>query len=420
MRPVPHVGFWETILVLPNRWTAIFLSTAVILSALSVNVRATQALDQFVKAAATRNPGMELVTAERNMAQKLTAKSEQLFADPPTANLKYLNDALTSDLGYREWEGGIEMPLWLPGQAQSYSNEADRSLAASDTMSSVFMLKISGEVRSRLWAAAIARAESKQAQAAVSASRELLENVNKRVNAGELPQSNRLLAQNDLLFREEAFQVSEKKARQTAQLFYRYTGFELPDELTPETIHEPVALRPEHPRLQLAQNLVSRAEAYAERISETSHVGPSLWLGAKSVKEASNIDYETALGIEISLPFAEGAHHAPEIAAAETALTQVKMAQREIRIELQEALSTAQIELEGAENAAKYSKSRMSVANESLALNQRAFELGETDLFRLLEYQADALSAQNDYRIRQLELGEAAAKLNQALGVIPQ
>jgi outer membrane protein TolC len=55
-----------------------------------------------------------------------------------------------------------------------------------------------------------------------------------------------------------------------------------------------------------------------------------------------------------------------------------------------------------------------------LRLTRRGFELGESDLFTLLQARAQALAAERDLRLRRLELGRATARFNQALGVIPE
>ncbi|MGD2118875.1 MAG: TolC family protein [Chromatiales bacterium] len=398
-----------------NGWLLLIASICVPLP-----LQAAPSLADMLAAADKRHPGVELADAERKLATALSNKAEQPFASQPSANIKYQTDAVGSELGYREWEGGIDMPLWLPGQADSYRREAESTLATSDAIAQARKLKLAGQVRERLWAAAIARGEAEQAQSAVSAAKQLLQDVQQRVEAGELPRNDQLLAQKELIGREESLQQAKVQARQADQMFQHYTGIELPEQPGSEPLTTPAELADSHPSLQLARLRADQAQARRDRVSSESRPSPNLWLGAKSAKAASGNDYESSVGIELSMPFATGAHSAPAIAEAENSLTQARTEYQLAHHELQEALQLAQLELEQTSATLAQTEKRQRLAEASLKLNRRAFELGETDLVRLIQAQADALSARHDYQIRQLQHSQAVARLNQALGVIPQ
>jgi outer membrane protein TolC len=391
-----------------------------LLSGSATTVQAAPSLAEMVTAATARNPGIELAQAERGMADALQRKAEQPFADAPSANLKYQTDAIGSDLGYREWEGGVDLPLWLPGQSDQYAREAERGLAVSDSIGDAKRLEIAGEVRERLWAVAIARSEVAQNRSALEVAKGLLHDVQRRVEAGELPRSDRLLAEKERLLREEAVQRASIQATRAERLFNRYTGLDAPTEPVRETSPTGIALSPEHPGLRLAQRRLDQARAHRDRVSGERRRGPNLWLGGKSAKAATGTDYESSIGVELSMPFGSGAHTAPALAEAEAALTQAQVEHSGIRLALEDALTRARLELDRANAALEQTERRRTLAEESLKLSRRAFDLGETDLVRLLQAQADALSARHDYEIRQLEYGQALARLNQALGVIPQ
>jgi outer membrane protein TolC len=51
---------------------------------------------------------------------------------------------------------------------------------------------------------------------------------------------------------------------------------------------------------------------------------------------------------------------------------------------------------------------------------RRAFNLGESELTTLLQAQERARQASLDLELRRLEQGRAAARLNQALGLVPE
>ena len=90
------------------------------------------------------------------------------------------------------------------------------------------------------------------------------------------------------------------------------------------------------------------------------------------------------------------------------------------QMELEHDLHAAIAEQQLAAHSLQLAEQQNLLATESLQLMQRAFELGESDLFTLLQTRAQALTAERDLNLRRLEQGRAVARVNQALGVIPE
>lgn len=177
----------EKVTVIYERLSHLGLVAILICSTPAMAAQPSPSLAEMLDAAVARNPGVELADAERNVGQALQRKAAQPLSGDPTFNIKYQTDAVGSGSGYREWESGVELPLWLPGHAGSYAREGEQALSASDALLSAKRLDIAGEVRERLWSALIARGEAAQSQAAVEAANELFVDVQRRVEAGELP-----------------------------------------------------------------------------------------------------------------------------------------------------------------------------------------------------------------------------------------
>ena len=113
------------ILKYAQRWLP--LGAAALYLIVTGNALADTALPGFVEATFVRHQGRELSQSERDIANALDQKADQPLAADPVFNLKYETDAIGSDLGYREWEGGVELPLWSPGQSREYKREAERT-----------------------------------------------------------------------------------------------------------------------------------------------------------------------------------------------------------------------------------------------------------------------------------------------------
>ena len=406
------------ILKYAQRWVP--LGVIVLYLTVTGSALADTPLSEYVEATFVRHQGRELSQSERDIANALDQKAAQPLAGDPTFNLKYETDAIGSDLGYREWEGGVELPLWSPGQSREYKREAGRTMSVADATLNARRLEVAGKVRDRLWMLALARGELEQAQSALQIAQGLADDVKRRVDAGELPRSDLLLADKDVLTRTDAVAQAENRVAQAEGVFRNFTGLE--SALIPQWEPIPASreLPENHPQLVLVDAKVELASAHRDRVEGERHSGPNVWLGGKTFKEQSGTGYDSAVGIEVSIPFGSVAHAAPALAKAGAALTEAQVEREHSHHQLAEALYIATLEYERTTEAQQRAQRRQELAEASLDISRRAFELGETDLVRLLQVQADAIDARHDQQIRQLDVGQAIARLNQSLGVIPQ
>lgn len=373
-----------------------------------------------VEAAYQRHPDLGLVEAERGVGDALRGRASQPLSADPAINVKYQSDALGSGDGYREWEGGVELPLWWPGQRATQMREAEQTLNSADAMREATRLVVAGEVRERLWRLALARSARDEARLALAAASELERDVARRVEAGELPRTDLLLAQKETMARDDALQQAESLAVQAEQRFTHFTGVDALAVVAAEAVTDAQTLPETHPGMSLAMAAVDKARAQRDRVAGERRGAPSLWLGGKTTRDTAGGSYDSAVGVELTVPFGSRVHAAPALAAAEQSLSEAVARRDQTRRTLEEDLAAARLEYQRAERAIALAGQRQALADESLRLSRRAFELGETDLVRLLQARSDATTAHQASETRRLELGQAAARLNQILGVIPQ
>ncbi len=386
---------------------------------LNASVQASSLAD-WIEAAFERHPDRNLVISERLVGDALGEKADQWLADDPSANIKYQTDRIGSDKGYREWEGGVDLPLWWPGQKNRYQNEASSHHGVANALEASIRLEKAGGVRERIWAVALAEAERDQAALTLEAANKLFQDVSRRVSAGELPRSDRLLAEKSVLADEDVLRRAESRLQQRKAIFVSYTGVKDEIAAQPETASTLTEIGASHPLRYLSEQRVAKARAHRNRVQGDRRSGPNVWVGAKTSRAARGVGYDDAVGIELSIPFGSVAHAAPANAEAEQALTEATTARDRLSLDLETKLQQAQLEIEATDALALRSERRKTLAEESLKLSLRAFELGETDLVRLLQAQSDANDARQSLLLSRLQYQRAIAMLNQALGVIPQ
>ncbi|MGD2073670.1 MAG: TolC family protein [Gammaproteobacteria bacterium] len=377
-------------------------------------------LAEAVRAAFARYPEAELVQAIRRQGEAIQQQASSFLAAEPAVMVRHENDAVGDHQGYRQWEGGLEMPLWLPGQRHRRARVADATQGEADATARLQRWKVAGEVRDLLWSLNIAEAELELARQALQSAKALEQDVARRVSAGELARMDLLLAQKETLARE--IDRAEAASRHRTQLlqYQTITGLsEVPVELT-EQAPAGAAVGDDHPALAARRVVAERSRAVRDQVRGERRGSPVLTLGGKSERPESGFSYDKALVLEVSLPLGTRAHAAPRIAAAERNLAEssaaVARAGRELGKDLIEALNARR----QAAQTLKLAERQQRLAAEGLRLARRAFELGENSLFMVLEARRQALDAARSRRVSELELGRAVARLNQTLGVIPE
>ncbi len=364
------------------------------------------------------------VTAARREADAIRTQAGSLVAQDPALRVKYLSDELTEGGGANEWEAMVDLPLWLPGQRGARREVAGALDSQAGALERLLRWEMAGRVRQAAWEAAFAEGRLRQAEIALEASRALEATVAKRTTAGELARVDLLLARQETLGREVDLQSAQVEARRAHDAYRNLTGTDsLPEPLTespPPTSDTDPVLPPNHPLLADSDGALARARADRKQVGVDRRGHPTLSLGGKRAQELRGEDTLDSLQIEVSMPFGLASQSAPALASAERAYTERLTELHRNRLDAEQTLASADIERLGAAEALSVAERRHALAQDALRLMRRAFDLGETDLAELLRAEERAREASMDLELRRLEQGRALARLNQALGVIPE
>jgi outer membrane protein TolC len=396
-----------------------FLASFAILGLLPAPAPAVT-LAEAVDAALAVVPGGELHEARRHEGDAIRRQAGSLFAKDPVITLDHYNDGIGSGDGAREWEAAVRAPIWLPGQRAARRALAEAALDQAEALMQSRRWQVAGEVRERLWAVVIARARVEHEERALADARRLEEAVERRVAAGESPRSELLLARRETLLQETAL-LAARSARDTAEADWRYyTGLAgIPSDYR-ETEATGRNVDETHPGLALHIAAAERAAAAREQARSDRRDNPVVSLGARRERDDRGDPWNDAIALGIEVPIGLPSQSAPAIAAAEYAMTEAQVARLEALRTLEEEVRRAEAQLKHTRAALATVRRAGEIAAESLRLAQVAFDVGEEDLFKLLEVRKRALEA--EWAVRRLELaeGQDLARYNQALGVVPQ
>ncbi len=412
----------------PPSNTRMIALTLTLLAALTATPTRAVTLAEAVTGALQVEQQESRVAALRGESAAIRRQAGGLLAADPALRAKSVSDALTGNDGAYELEAMVDLPLWMPGQRSASQGIATAMGNQADALVRLLRWEMAGRVREAAWTTALAQGRLRQAAAALAAARSLEQDIGKRTMAGELARMDLLVAQQDTLTREVDLQAAQLDYNQAIQSYIHLTGLRTVPEPLVETAPPPSGtpteahadLPADHPLLASSDGAVAKARAERERVHSQRRGNPLLSLGAKRVRDGRGSEAADALQLEISVPFGLTSYSAPAIALAERAYTEEVTTRRRTLIEAEHALETARIEVAGATEALALATRRQTVTQDAVQLVRRAFNLGESELTTLLQAQERARQASLDLELRRLEQGRAAARLNQALGLVPE
>ncbi|MGD8936481.1 MAG: TolC family protein [Thiogranum sp.] len=381
---------------------------------------ATPSLPAAIQAGYEHYPQRPLSDAVRLQGEALGRQADSLVAGDPSFMLRHENDSYIDDNGFRQWEGGLAMPLWLPGQRASRRHVALATRDEADGLQRFQRWQVAGEIRELLWSLRIAETELALADAAVARARDIEIDVDKRYGAGELARTDLILAQKETLARRTERVAAAAQQARLLQQYRAWTGLTDPPADIDEQLSSDDAIGEGHPALEAARYATSLAQARRDQARRERRANPVLTLGGKSERAESGLSYDTAMTFEITLPLGTSAQAGVITAQAERDLAQANAELAGRQRELETELIRTRAEHREAVGGLELAQQQYQLAEEGLRLTRRAFELGESDLFTLLQAHTQALAAEQNLSLRRLELGRAIARYNQALGVIPE
>jgi len=364
------------------------------------------------------NPQAQTLEARRGESAAQGVAADSLLPGAPALVLSHRSDQLQQNNGQRESYVGLALPLWLPGQRDARQSQAQTDQSALEAGIKAQRLKLAGELREAVWQVKRAQAQSSIDAERTQTARILAEDVAKRVQAGELAKTDLNLAQNEWRGAQAAQLQNRIALLQAQQAYATLTGVaELPEDGAENA--QAQALQDSHPLLEQARLNVASAQAQVRVTGESQREHPELELGTFRERGNANESYNNSIELKLRIPLATAARNQPPQAAAQTALTSAQSEYARTRLMLEYQLQQAQQALLNADQLLDLARQQRNAAQENLGLIQKAFTLGEADLFVLLRARSAAFDAEQNFQQQEIAQGLARARFNQAQGVLP-
>jgi len=365
-----------------------------------------------------RHPARLNETAQQEQVDANAKLADSFFADVASIKLRHQNDFIGSNDGLQEWEGNVEMPLWLSGQKQ-------QQLVLSETMSAELpiyqqqvRLQASSMARELVWHVVQADVGKKQAYQTWQSALKLTQDVMSRVAAGDLAKTEQLLSRSHSLEMQNEYLLAEAELEYALKNYQYLTGETALPVHHIEPLSTQVELTEQHPQLQLYDYRISTLRAQQGLARFDGATNSSLSIGMRSEREVSSDDYVNSVGVDFSFALDDTTYRQPMVTAATRALADTEVERQQLNRDLKIHLVAQQHALETMRKQLHVLTEKNSVTQQYLALQQHAFDLGEIDLVGLLRSQIIASKTQSRKQMLEVNINYMIANVNQALGVI--
>lgn len=389
-------------------------------------------LARLVEAAWALQPEA-LAASERARAGAARREAaRQWTAEPPAVSLSAKTDRFNGRDGAREYEAGVALPLWLPGERARTARLAEAEEGADQGRLTAARLRTAGQVREAWWQWLRAQAVLGQAQERLKSAEALAADVARRVQAGDLALVDRHQADGATASAQAGVAEAEgalEGARLALGALVATEGFRhatSPEALPCEGAPEPVPTTPEadaavdaHPELIALRQKADVARRAAELAAVQGRANPELALLTTRDRGGRGEAYQQSVTVALRIPFGGGSRHEARVASAlaDAAEANAQLAREQARVRSQAAAARARHAAAQAQWEAARQRETLAAATRGFV--QKSFALGETDLPTRLRIEQDAADAAREAVRARLDRDAAVSGLRQALGLLP-
>ena len=383
----------------------------------SVEIDTSLSLPKLIDLTMEKYPDATWLTALEDEAIALSERGESWTAGAVQASLGYQSIA-SSRLNYGT--ANLQVPLWNLGQRDAQNNLGNKAEASATLQIADVKLRVAGLVRGALWSIALANIRYEQAKAELGIYEKLLATIKRRVESGDLPRADDLLAQTELLQKRSVYTQAEAELMHARKRYMSITQL----NKMPASYEEPLVALKElgqnHPSLIALSSEIDRKQAELVATKAIGSGQTNVVAGLLSDEgNDSRSNKAEFFNVGVSVPFGGSAHLQPQIAAINVELNKLISDRTQLYRDLEQAHHEAEHNLEINKVQLENANEQRKVSEQLLTMTELAFSVGEIDLMDLLKIQSrtqQAILAAKEWVVM---MQRDKALYNQAVGVMP-
>jgi outer membrane protein TolC len=282
-------------------------------------------------------------------------------------------------------------------------------------------LRVAGLVRAALWDMTLANLTYEQAKSELAITDQLLAKVQRRVELGDLPRADLLLAQTESLQKRSVVTLAEAELMHARKRYSSITQMtKIPGDFQ-EKLVGLTEIQQNHPSLVAINSQVERkqAELNAVKLVGSGQTNVKVGINSDRFTNDPRSNMTESFNIGVIVPFGGSAHLAPQVAAVNVELNKLIAEREQLFRDLEQAHHEAEHNLEVNRAELVTASELKQVAEEHLKMTQLSFSVGEIDLMDLLKIQSRTQQAVLNAKQRAVMIQRDIALYNQAVGVMP-
>lgn len=361
--------------------------------------------------------------ARRDAALARKSAAQSWTADAPSLEVSARTDRLSRNAGTREYEAGVALPLWLPGERSRSQAVAQAELATVDSRVAAAQWRLAGNVRDAWWNLQLARLDAEVAEARLKSAAVLAGDVGRRASAGDLSRADQHQAEAASAAAQADLALAQAAVAQAQSALHAW-GVDSTAADPGLAEREPGAASPEplptHPALAELSDRVRLAQQQRDLAGVQRRANPELTLMTTRERGGFGEAYGQTVTLGLRFPLGQSGQHRAKTSTAQA---------EQIEAEQQLALEQQRVKADIAAHAARLSAARIAesaaskramLARETRAFYEKSFRLGETDLPTRLRVELEAAEAERQSARARIAVSQAISNLRQALGLLPE
>jgi outer membrane protein TolC len=353
---------------------------------------------------------------ERSRA--LYKRAKNLLGSQPSLNASSRTDQWQSNEGLREYQLGVDLPLWRLGERRAGRDLAEKSAEWVSAEWNDIRLQMSGTVRELIWDYALAENAVDSAASALEMAQKTESDMTRRVKLGELSRRDLLLAKQQTLQREEDLSAALAEREHALMRYEVIAGSKRMPGKWREKKSAVDEITDGHPSLYTLSKDVDRARSEVALLRKQRGEPVTLGVTGYHSRGEFNPDYNDSVELTVGIPFGPKSYRDVRLAELQQTVADAEARLLTRRRLLIADLREAEHGLDRIEEALVIAEKSRRLSEEQLRMAQTAFKVGESNLFELLLVQNKTVQARRQYRDYRIKLQRAIARYNQAVGVL--
>ena len=409
-----------------RNFVPLILCLGLLATSAAVSAQEHMTLQQAFDVAWSRQPEARGGELRRAAAEARRDAAGNWLVAAPSLEMSAKSDRANSNNGSREYDVGVGLPLWLPGERGGAQALADAERDALNSRLRAAQLRVAAVLRDAWWAAVQSSIEVEVAAARLKNAEQLSADVARRVRAGDLSRADQHQAEGATAA--ALAMLAEAKSAQvaTSQRLRSLLGtrVQVPVEPVGERLPTASASAPldegSHPALR---EIADRAEAArkAKALAQTqTRANPQLLLSGTRERGQFGETYDNSVTVGVRIPFGADNRQRARIVTAEAEAVEAEAQLEYEREQVFAGVDAARARAEATAAQLAAAEQRARLARETRGFYEKSFRLGESDLPTRLRVELESYEAERQHARSRVVAAQSISQLRQALGLLPE